>query len=474
MLPVFAQLEYVRSARCRRRLTHDVIHQAVNKVQPCPALGARLNRRVYVEGFHVVGIEGKAPVGERNAHDVIRRFHAEQYLPHLTRRVGVDYDVGRGLLYGEIDVKERVLGQPQLLSDTVHKVRDGAQILEATVTARASDGAKVPGTVRMESTVTPGEKVEQRLTFTLAKPRKGVQIVLEGAVAASVEAFPAETHSQAQKRFPMVRTSAGLSRNLRNNAVYDRRWDWVLVGPGDGATRITPTGEGKAARAFGLQCKGAAVRIVFRPRFYQKHKNLMYYEPWTYKVWEESVAGFCTWWAYKGGITQATIDEICAVFQKKHLVDFGYKYLQIDAGWATGSSPQGYPNWNKKFPDGPKHVVGAIKKAGMKPGIHTAVVFRRGDKIVDGMAAEHPDWFLPKPDGSVLTKGTYTLDPFNEAALAGLIRPTYKGLKEQGWDYVKIDGEGNLMAWGYSEYPEYFEKHGRTPGEALRRLNQAA
>jgi len=35
---------------------------------------------------------------------------------------------------------------------------------------------------------------------------------------------------------------------------------------------------------------------------------------------------------------------------------------------------------------------------------------------------EHPDWFLQKPDGSVLNAGTYTLNPFNEDALDGLIR----------------------------------------------------
>jgi len=349
------------------------------------------------------------------------------------------------------------------------------RILSATVTAQTRDGANIPGAaVTMEASAASGDKVEQRLKFMLTKPQDAVELVLRGTVTGSDEAFPAETLSKAQERFPCVRNSVGLSRNLRNNAVYDRRWDWVLIGPGDGATRVTPTGDGKTQRTFGIQCRGAILQIVFRPRFYQKHKNLKYYKPWTYKVWTGSITGFCTWWAYKGGITQATIDRICTVFKEKRLVDFGYKYLQIDAGWATGTSPQGYLNWNKKFPGGPKHVVRTIKEAGMKPGIHTAIVFRRGDKIVDGMAKEHPDWFLPKPDGSVLHKGTYTLNPFNEAALAGLIRPTYKGLREQGWGYVKIDGEGNLMAWGYSEYPEYFEKHGRTPGEALRRLNHAA
>jgi len=350
----------------------------------------------------------------------------------------------------------------------------GAVVLDALVAARDKDGNETRGGITMQPTVTTGEKIEQRLKLALAKPRDGAEIILRGTVTGSEEAFPAETRSEAQKRFPYVRNSAGLSHNLRNNAVYDRRWDWVLSGPGDGATRITPKTNAENQRTLGVQCKGTSLQLVFRPRFYQKHKNLQYYEPWTYKVWEGSITGFCTWWAYKGSITQDTIDEIVTVFREKNLVDFGYKYLQIDAGWATGSSPEGYLNWNRKFPGGPQYIVDRIKKAGMKPGLHTAVVFRRGDKIVDEMAKEHPDWFLRKPDGSVLNKGTYTLNPFNEDALAGLIRPTYRGLKEQGWEYVKIDGEGNLMAWGYSEYPEYFNKHGKTPGDALRRLNHAS
>jgi len=47
----------------------------------------------------------------------------------------------------------------------------GTRILSATVTAQASDGTKVPGAVKMESSVAPGEKVEQRLKFVLAKPQ---------------------------------------------------------------------------------------------------------------------------------------------------------------------------------------------------------------------------------------------------------------------------------------------------------------
>ena len=351
----------------------------------------------------------------------------------------------------------------------------GTVILDAVVAAQDKDGKKIRTGIKMEPTETTDGKVEQRLKFVPAKPQDGVTLVLRGTVVGSDEAFPAEaTRGKAQERFPYLRTSVGLSRNLRNNAIYDRRWDWVLIGPADGGTHIKPTRQEKQQRVFSWESRGATIELVFRPRFYQKHKNLTYFEPWTYEVWKGSVTGYCTWWAYKGGIKQETIDEILDAFTVKHLVDYGYKYLQIDAGWATGSSPEGYLNWNNKFPGGPEYVVQKTKKAGMSPGLHTAIVFRKGDAVIDKMAKAHPDWFLQKPDGSVLAKGTYTLNPFNEDALGGLIRPTYRGLREQGWDYVKIDGEGNLMAWGYSEYPEYFKKHGKTPAEALRRLNQAA
>ena len=64
----------------------------------------------------------------------------------------------------------------------------GTQILGATVEAQTSDGAKVQGAViKMKTSVTAGEKVEQRLKFMLARPQGGVQLVLRGMVNGSEE-----------------------------------------------------------------------------------------------------------------------------------------------------------------------------------------------------------------------------------------------------------------------------------------------
>jgi hypothetical protein len=150
------------------------------------------------------------------------------------------------------------------------------------------------------------DQVEQVLTFRL-QGMPEAKLHVEARIHASGEAIAAETMSPAQTRFPLIRNSVGASCNLRNNAVYDRRSDWVLLGPGDGATTIMPS-PSKAAQ-FAMTIEGDEITITFRPRYYGKHKGLRYYEPWNYRVWQEPVAGWCSWWAYKNGVTETIVAE---------------------------------------------------------------------------------------------------------------------------------------------------------------------
>ena len=352
----------------------------------------------------------------------------------------------------------------------------GVVVLDAAVATRDKDGKEASAGVVMQPTVETGEKVEQRLKFVPAEPQEGVTLVLHGTVTGSEEAFPAETLSEAQNRFSYVRNSVGLSRNLRNNAVYDRRWDWVLIGLPDGHTRIEPKPQEKGPIAFAWESRGASVELVFRPRFYQKHKELKHFEPWTYKVWKGSVSGYCTWWAYKAGFNQKTLDEIVDVSSAKNLPDFGYRYVQFDNCYQTGGgSPKGFLNWNGKFPGGPEYAVKKIRSGGMEPGIWVYCVFKNNDPVVKDMAKEHPEWFVHNAEGKIFTnRGWYALDTANKDALERLVRPTYRGLKEQGFTYVKIDGAGDLVDWGYRKCPEYLKKIGSDEGEALRRFYVAA
>lgn len=358
----------------------------------------------------------------------------------------------------------------------------GGVIMDATLCAEDASGKPVAGVaIQLDPSETTGGKVEQRLKFTQVTPKDGVKLVLRGSVAGSEQAFPAETDSEAQQRFPLVRNSVGLSHNLRNNAVYDRRWDWVLIGPAAGSTRIQPKRvEGKGV-TFTLESSGTALEWVFRPRFYQKHKELAYFEPWTYQVWKEPVTGYCTWWAYRDGFNQRTLDEVVDVFVKKRLPDFGYKYIQLDDAYQTGwgGCPQNWLTWNAKFPGGAEYAVKTIKAGGMKPGIWVNRLHRPGDPHITDIGKQHPDWFIRKPDGDPTIRGDwhtmYILNTTNKDAIEGMVRPTYRALKQQGWDYVKIDGAGDLLYASLKpQCADDFKKSGATPEESLRAWDKVA
>jgi alpha-galactosidase len=353
----------------------------------------------------------------------------------------------------------------------------GAVILDATVHAEAGN-AVAEAEVKLDPAETTGEKVEQRLRFTLAKPQDGVKLVLRGTATASDEAFPAETSGPAQKRFPLVRNSVGLSRNLRNNALYDRRWDWLLAGPDDGATRILLKATGHQDITYAWESRGPAIELVFRPRFYQKHRNLAKFKPWTYPVWKGPVTGYCTWWAYKYDFTQKTLHELVEVFTQKKLPDFGYKYIQLDDTYqiGNGSCPTNRLTWNKKFPGGAGYALQKIQSARMEGGIWVHRVHRPSDPHVVDIGKQHPDWFVQKTNGTLFTDGGfYVLNTKNKEALDGMVRPIYRELKKQGWGYVKIDGAGDLLnAYKSKNCADHFQRIGSTPEESLRDWDRVA
>lgn len=90
----------------------------------------------------------------------------------------------------------------------------------------------------------------------------------------------------------MVRHSSGLSKSLLNRAVYDRKWDWVLSVNTYSHTVINPIKSNGESNTFSIDIEGREIILRFRPRFYQKHRALQYFEPWIYKVWQKPVVGW--------------------------------------------------------------------------------------------------------------------------------------------------------------------------------------
>ncbi len=346
-------------------------------------------------------------------------------------------------------------------------------ILAAKVQVRDGAGARAAaGEVVLVPEVVGPAKVEQRLRFALARPTPGAELVLRGAVTASPEAFPAETLGGAQTRFPMIRNSVGLSRNLRNNAVYDRRWDWVLTGPADGATRIEPASQSAGANVFAWESRGAVIELVFRPRFYQRHKNLRYFEPWTYKIRKDSITGWCSWWAYRGAFSQKDVADIASVMAEKRLRDFGYRWIQADDSYQRGSgTPESWLVWNSQFPNGIDDFVRTVRAAGFDPGIWMQVYFK-DQQTVDA----HPEWFVRNDLGRPFKAPwvAYGIDATSDQAAAALVRPVFRSYRRKDFSYVKIDTLRHLLYDSLHNAPHYGRDRGLTGDAVFRRYLSVA
>jgi len=169
---------------------------------------------------------------------------------------------------------------------------------------------------------------------------------------------------------------------------------------------------------------------------------------------------------------------VVETFARKRLPDFGYQYIQLDDCYqiGNGSCPQNWLTWNSRFPDGPQYTLRKIRSIGMKPGIWVHRVHRPSDPHVADIGREHPEWFVHKPDGSLFTgHGFYVLNTTNEEAVDNMVRKLYRALKQQGWEYVKIDGTGDLLrAYRNPDCAEFFRTHPTTPEQSLRKWDIVA
>lgn len=277
---------------------------------------------------------------------------------------------------------------------------------------------------------------------------------LTGVVQAGAEAFPCE--ADRRERGPaLVRHVSGLSESLLNRAVYDRGGDWLLSVDAGPRVVISPPAAGAADRTFGVLAEGAEIVLRFRPRYYQIHRGLRYYEPWTYRTWPVSVAGWISWFAFLDKVTEADILRTAEV-QSEVLLPFGYDVLQIDDGYQKGEGlPELWLQANAKFPRGLEFLARAIKNKGLTPGIWTNVAFKQAE-----FAEAHPDWFVTGPLGRP-ARGNwvqFSLDASNPKAVDAVVRPVYRGLRSMGWEYFKVDALRHLRYEGYNAEAGYFEK----------------
>ncbi|MBI9064438.1 MAG: alpha-galactosidase [Marinilabiliaceae bacterium] len=329
--------------------------------------------------------------------------------------------------------------------------------------------------VEISSEITGEGAIEQHLLLQYDRITE-VSAVVNG----SSEALAAETRGKAQEQFAVVRTTHGLSNNLRNNAIYDRNFDWMLEVPQGTVIRSYRNTDGTTR--FELTFNAERAEIIFHPRYYQKHKNLPYFQPWTYQVYKESVTGWSSWWAFFREFTEKDNNELLDIWQNKHFADYGYKFVQIDdvyqgekdrgrencevAHGYLGGRPTTWLDWKKDiFPGGLTGYVNSVNEAGFNPAIWMGCFFSDQETV-----EKYPDWFVSDLKGqpSAAPWVSYTMDATNQEVVEALIRPTFKGLKNAGVEYVKIDQLRHYLYDCLHNNMEWCQKKGIGPDEVIR------
>lgn len=335
---------------------------------------------------------------------------------------------------------------------------DDAVIFEGTVRWEGRPGSENQVTSRH------GEAVDQAYKLS------GRGLRLTGTIAAGTQSFPCEVDRKQRGVADIVRHSSGLSHSLLNRAVYDREHDWVLSVDYFASVAIKPASRTDSRTTYSLEASGDEITIRFRPRYYQKHRGLKYYEPWTYSI-REPVAGWCSWFAYWNRVTQQDIRTTADVLAER-LVPYGLTYLQIDDGYQQEpiSVPDHWLHANDKFPDGMDGLARYIASKGLKPGIWTNVAFQDRD-----WAFAHPEYFVLNDKGEPACGNWvgYVMDGSNPKTLDALIRPVYRGFADTGWVYFKLDALRHLRYEGYNSFSDFFAKKNVDRVEAFRDVVKA-
>ena len=353
-------------------------------------------------------------------------------------------------------------------------------LADTAVTLRYSDRPILDARIaRPDSGVTLSQLLDSaggRVTQVLKWTARRGRITVSGIVLTSAEGFAAEVEPR-EEALPVVRTAVGPVVNALDRAVYDRQSDWVLSVDEPAETAVVPldsiAGADSAVggRRFRFTATGSEVTLRFRPHFYQRHRGLAQFRPWTYRPWSGSVAGWSSWYAFFDKVTEADILRTADVMGEV-LRPFGYRYLQIDDGYQQ--NPIGLPDhWlqaNAKFPGGLARLSEAIAARGLEPALWTNVSF------ADAAAATaHPGWFVPGADGRPAWGRWigYVMDGSAPGTLDSLVRPVYGALHAMGWRYVKLDALRHLRYEGYNSFAESFVRRGLDREEVYRGVVRA-
>ena len=163
--------------------------------------------------------------------------------------------------------------------------------------------------------------------------------------------------------------------------------------------------------------------------------------------------GWSSWSSLRGRIS-ASVIEAQADAMHKSLQQYGYQYVNIDAGWTAGIDQNGRDTWDAtKFPGGISAVAAYVHRLGLKlgiyltPGIPAAAVKANSPILGTGYhIADIADTSVP---GNTANQGAARID-FSKPGAAAYVQSQADLFASWGVDYIKMDfvgpGGGRVQA----------------------------
>ena len=228
---------------------------------------------------------------------------------------------------------------------------------------------------------------------------------------------------------------------------FGHAWNWA-------GTRLVRDRDGNLTASMQVELGPKTWIVSIKPHYYRTHLGYRYHKPWQRRPNLKPVAGWCSWEAYRRDVSEEKVVN-AAEFFAKHLKPYGLEYIQIDDGYEQlpfPNDPQAtiadaILQPKSEFPSGHAGVTAKIAERGLQPGIWIPVSIYN-----DEWADAQPEFLLKDESGKPFLGDwiRYILDCTPEA-LEKHVRPYFRGLREAGYTYFKIDGIRHLLYDGLQE-----------------------
>lgn len=243
------------------------------------------------------------------------------------------------------------------------------------------------------------------------------------------------------------------------NGMYDVDQDFLISWNGCDWQWLTEHMEvnekGELFARLSLELGPKPMFINLAMQYYRKHLGYSCHKPWEWQPKRKPVAGWCSWEAYRRNISIEDLESTVKSLAKK-FKPYGMEYIQLDDGYQRMPIPyegnitleQGWCTTDEdKFPGGHKRIVDTIKAQGFVPGIWTNSNINN-----KAFAENHRKNLITKSDGEPLL-GEWIDYLYNCEAdtLLEMVEPIFKGFREKGYSYIKIDALRHLLFDGLGE-----------------------